>query len=257
MCYIRMRWMLISFMPFWRPICLHVTLCLIVSSCSIHNIRNQRWAIYSSFILDILNIEFFVVLCFDKSVVWICTDHLILWNIVSKFVFFLVYWFLSNKKIFKKINIAHFCQRSNLHLLEAWLFDLANIGYEYPKLRPHRKFAYLTQGGYLKPSSNPRLNYIDPTEQKNHPANSDFDTFFLSFSGNGSGDLFFPKSTWQQGRNALLRLALANEVSPGYDFLIFTDEDAQLENVENPIHFWKQNMSSNPWVRIEVWCEKN
>ena len=158
--------------------------------------------------------------------------------------------FSTNQYFKNKVDIAHPCQRSSLHLLEAWLSDLANIGYKYPELRPRRKFAYLTQGGYLKPSSHPRLNNIDPTDQESHQAN--FDTFFLSFSGNGSGDLFFPKSTWQQGRNALLRLALAHEVSPGYDFLIFTDEDAQLENVENPIHFWKHNMSSNPWVRVEV-----
>ena len=142
-------------------------------------------------------------------------------------------------------------QRSSLHHLEAWLFDLANIGYEFPTLRPHRKFAYLTQGGHLKPSSTPRLNYIDP-DQGNRQDGPDFDTFFLSFSGKGSGDLFFPKSTFQQGRNALLRIALAHEVSPGYEYFIFTDEDVQLQNVENPSHFWKQNMSSNPWVRVEV-----
>ena len=122
--------------------------------------------------------------------------------------------------------------------------------HEFPKLRSHRKFAYLTQGGHLKPSSIPRLNNI-ATEQGHH-AEPDFDIFFLSFSGKGSGDLFFPKSTFQQGRNALLRIALAHEVSPGYEYFIFTDEDVQLQNVENPSHFWKQNMSSNPWVRVEV-----
>ena len=142
-------------------------------------------------------------------------------------------------------------QMSSLHHLQAWLFDLATFGYQFPKLRPHRKFAYLTQGGHLKPSSNPRLNYID-ANQRSHNAEPNFDTFFLSFSGKGSGDLFFPKSTFQQGRNALLRIALAHEVSPGYEYFIFTDEDVQLRNVENPIHFWKQDMSSNPWVRIEV-----
>ena len=142
-------------------------------------------------------------------------------------------------------------QKSSLHHLQAWLFDLANIGYEFPKLRPHRKFAYLTQGGHLKPSSIPRLNNI-ATEQGSHHAEPDFDIFFLSFSGKGSGDLFFPKSTFQQGRNALLRIALAHEVSPGYEYFIFTDEDVQPKNVENPSHFWKQNMSNNPWVRFEV-----
>ena len=33
--------------------------------------------------------------------------------------------------------------------LEAWLFDLKQIGYQTPQLRPHKQFAYLTQVTYL------------------------------------------------------------------------------------------------------------
>ena len=128
--------------------------------------------------------------------------------------------------------------------LEAWLFDLGKIGYQPPQLRAHRQFAYLTQGGALTSTSNPRLN--------SNVSSSSFDTFYLSFSGSGSGDLFFPKSTFQQGRNALLRLALAMEVSPGYDYFVFTDEDVVLKNIDDPSHFWKANMSNDPWVRMEV-----
>ena len=50
-----------------------------------------------------------------------------------------------------------------------------------------------TQGGQLQPTPNPWLNCIDPTATKN----------FNSVSGNRSGDLCFPKSTWQQGRSVL------------------------------------------------------
>ena len=115
---------------------------------------------------------------------------------------------------------------------------------KHPNVRPYRQFAYLTQGAALTSKSNPRLNSA--------VINSSFDTFYLSFSNNGSGDLFFPKSTFQQGRNALLRLALSMEVFPGYDYFVFTDEDVQLENVDDASHFWKTSMSTDPWVRMEV-----
>ena len=42
------------------------------------------------------------------------------------------------------------------------------------------------------------------------------------------------------------------EVAPGYDYFVFTDEDVVLENIDEPSHFWKTNMSSDPWVRLEV-----
>ena len=56
----------------------------------------------------------------------------------------------------------------------------------------------------------------------------------------------------QQGRNALLRLALAMEIPPGFAYFVFTDEDVRLENVDDKSHFWKTNMSTDPWVRMEV-----
>ena len=137
--------------------------------------------------------------------------------------------------------------KDSLPQLEAWLFDLVKIGYQAPQLRPHRQFAYLTQGAALSPTSNPRLKNLS-----SNISSSSFDIFYLSFSNNGSGDLFFPKSTFQQGRNALLRLALSMEISPGYAYFVFTDEDVQLTNVNNPSLFWKTNMSADPWVRMEV-----
>ena len=135
---------------------------------------------------------------------------------------------------------------ASLPFLNAWLIDLAKIGYHNPEPRRHKQFAYLTEGGRLTPTSNPRLNSIT------NGSDATFDIFYLSFGSTGSGDLFFPNSTYQQGRNALLRLALAMEVSPGYAYFIFTDEDVKLENVEEPSHFWKQDMSPDPWFRLEV-----
>ena len=105
---------------------------------------------------------------------------------------------------------------ASLPFLNAWLLDLAKIGYCNPEPRRHKHFAYLTEEGVLTPSSN------------------------------------FPNSTSQQGRNVLLRLALAMEVSPGYAYFIFTDEDVKLENVDDPSHLWKQDMSNDPWFRLEV-----
>ena len=99
--------------------------------------------------------------------------------------------------------------------LEAWLSDLGKIGYKAPQLRPHRKFVYLSQGAALTTTSHPRLNGVVSN------SSSSYDTFYVSFS-NGSGDLFFPNSTFQQGRNALLRLALSMEVPPGYSYFVFT-----------------------------------
>ena len=136
--------------------------------------------------------------------------------------------------------------KADLPQLKAWLLDLGKVGHQPPKVRHHSQFAYLTQGAALTSTSNPRLN----SAVKN--SNSSFDTFYLSFSNNGSGDLYFPNSTFQQGRNALLRLALAMEIPPGFAYFVFTDEDVRLENVDDKSHFWKTNMSTDPWVRMEV-----
>jgi hypothetical protein len=142
-------------------------------------------------------------------------------------------------------------QLFSLHLpaalptLRAWLADLSSLGYSFPALRQHRTFAYLTQGGALTPQGHPRLHSMVDTNR------SDFDVFFLSFSQPGSGDLFFPNSTWQQGRNALLRLALAKEVLPGYKYFVFMDEDTQLKLVNDSSTFWRPDMSADPWGRLE------
>ena len=134
--------------------------------------------------------------------------------------------------------------RTDLMLVEAWIQDLGTVNYTFPRLRSRKRFAYLTQGGKLSASSVPRLLGAGPG-QGGH-----YDTFYLSFH-TPSGDIFFPNSTFQQGRNALLRLALARQVEPGYDYFIFTDEDAKLKVVNNSRTNWTQSMAVNAWERFE------
>ena len=134
--------------------------------------------------------------------------------------------------------------RTSLRLVEAWIQDLGTVNYTLPRLRSRKRFAYLTQGGKLSASSVPRLVGAGPG-QGGH-----YDTFYLSFH-TASGDIFFPNSTFQQGRNALLRLALARQLEPGYDYFIFTDEDLTLQVDNNPKASWKQDMAANPWQRFE------
>ena len=128
----------------------------------------------------------------------------------------------------------------------AWLADLSSLGYAFPRLREHREFVYLTQGARLTNSSVPRLKAPSTSNQ------TDFHTLYLSFTSPPSGDLYFPNSSWQQGRNALLRLALALEVSPGYSYFIFTDEDVTLASDNATGHLWSEDLPSDPWLRLEL-----
>ena len=141
---------------------------------------------------------------------------------------------------------THHSTTTSLKALNAWFLDLASLGFIFPPLRPHKRFVYLTQGAKYSKASVPRLQ--TSTNLANH---SDFDLLYLSFSPPGSGDLYFPNSTFQQGRNALLRLALALEVSPGYNYFIFTDEDVILRSNDDPSHLWREDLSANPWLRFE------
>ena len=136
----------------------------------------------------------------------------------------------------------------DLPLLAAWFTDLATLGLTLPSVPPHRTFAYLTQGSRLSPSAVPRTR---GTRGARGPG-GDYDTFYLSFR-QPSGDLFFPNSTFQQGRNALLRLALAREQPPGYSYFIFTDEDVELKVDNRPKARWRARLPTNPWRRFEEW----
>ena len=133
---------------------------------------------------------------------------------------------------------------ADLQLLDAWFVDLSAVDYVLPAMRQRRSFAYLTQGGNLTPTAVPRTLHSAPGELV------DYDTFYMSFI-TASGDIFFPNSTFQQGRNALLRLALARQLEPGYDYFIFTDEDLTLQVDNNPKASWKEDMAADPWRRFE------
>ena len=129
-------------------------------------------------------------------------------------------------------------------LVEAWRKDLRAVNYSLPLVRKKKSFAYLTQGGRLTPTATPRLQGAAREDGRN------YDTYYLSFL-TPSGDLFFPNSTFQQGRNALLRLALARQLQPGYDYFIFTDEDVTLQVNDDPRARWKEDMAANAWQRFE------
>ena len=137
---------------------------------------------------------------------------------------------------------------ADLQLLDAWFTDLSVVDYVLPAMRQRRSFAYLTQGGKLTPTAVPRTLNTTAGELV------DYDTFYMSFI-TASGDLFFPNSTFQQGRNALLRLALARQLEPGYDYFIFTDEDLTLKVDDNPKASWKEDMAADPWQRFEEFLE--
>merc|ERR1719186_57393 len=69
------------------------------------------------------------------------------------------------------------------------------------------------------------------------------DVFFL-FWGDKTGDIFYPKSTYPQGRNSLLRHALAMEQPPGYKYFVFFDDDMVLSNKDNELFYWKKEMKA-------------
>ena len=102
---------------------------------------------------------------------------------------------------------------TDVSLLSTWLKDLDCAGYQFPPLLSHKKYAYLVQGTSRTPVHN-----LDK--------NDNVDIFFLSFVKK-TGDIFLPNSTFNQGRNALLRHALAMEQSPGYEYFIFVDDDVR------------------------------
>ena len=128
--------------------------------------------------------------------------------------------------------------------LGKWFQDLEDVGYSLPDMKTRKHFAFLTQGSILTPESHPRLRMADPQEEP------DYDAYYLSFK-TPSGDIFFPNSSWQAGRNALLRFALANEIQPGYDYFVFLDEDLEVDPINNSDAFWKENMAQNGWKRFE------
>lgn len=53
--------------------------------------------------------------------------------------------------------------------------------------------------------------------------NIDTDVYHLTFRDNVDGSLYLPKSTWTEGRNALLNVALESKID--YDYYIFCDDD--------------------------------
>ena len=135
---------------------------------------------------------------------------------------------------------------SDIELVYHWFSDLENIGYDLPKMRTRKQFAFLAQGSQLTETSHPRIQQRDPDENPN------YDAYYLSFTI-PSGDIFFSNSSWQQGRNALLRIALAKEVQPGYDYFVFNDEDVRLNIIDNEN---KHGMLIAPGLSVHLSLER-
>ena len=127
-------------------------------------------------------------------------------------------------------------------LLLTWLHDLDSLGYKFPPLLKHKPYVYLIQGASRH-------------DVPNLEATAKSDLFFLTFYQE-NGDIFLPKSTFNEGRNALLRHALAMEQAPGYEYFIFVDDDIILKNVNNTKFFWREDMEQNPWRRFEDFLQQ-
>ena len=132
--------------------------------------------------------------------------------------------------------------RLDISLLGTWLDDLHSLGYRFPPLLKHKPYVYLIQG-----TSRNAIPNLEET------INSDI--FFLTFYQK-TGNIFLPKSTFNEGRNALLRHALAMEQTPGYEYFIFVDDDVDLVTVKEAEYFWKEDMEENPWRRFEQFLQK-
>ena len=132
--------------------------------------------------------------------------------------------------------------RLDISLLGTWLHDLHSVGYRFPPLLKHKPYVYLVQG-----ASRHDIPKLEET------INSDI--FFLTFYQK-TGNIFLPKSTFNEGRNALLRHALAMEQTPGYEYFIFLDDDVDLVTVKDAEYFWREDMEENPWRRFEQFLQK-
>jgi hypothetical protein len=104
-----------------------------------------------------------------------------------------------------------------------------------------KNFIYLFQG------------QSDLIEKYMHLAGrEDADAIFLTYDRPIAGAIFFPNSTWAQGRNKLLTTALNRE--EGYTYYIFCDDDIAFKKGDWK-EFEKQLIKYSPSIAVPV-CEK-
>eukprot|EP00667_Euglena_gracilis_P034978 EG_transcript_62804 len=92
------------------------------------------------------------------------------------------------------------------------------LGSSAAPLLPYKQFVWLLQASTL-----PRNRTLHPNDQR--------DVIWLTF-GDPSGDVYYPNSTFTQGRNRLLDEAISRAVQMpegGYLYYIFMDGDVALE----------------------------
>eukprot|EP00668_Euglena_longa_P023271 GGOE01029031.1.p1 GENE.GGOE01029031.1~~GGOE01029031.1.p1 ORF type:complete len:438 (-),score=79.83 GGOE01029031.1:192-1397(-) len=101
---------------------------------------------------------------------------------------------------------------------------------------PHKKFAWLLQAGTL-----PKKRPVHPTAER--------DVIWLTYR-DASGDVYYPRSTYTQGRNRLLDEAISRAVrmpNGGYLYYIFVDGDVKLTRRLNAEFQYRPRLPSNPY----------
>lgn len=124
-----------------------------------------------------------------------------------------------------------FFEPGDFYLMKAWIEDLYSIGYQFPSLVPHKRFAYLIQTESELPSQLKNIQFFN------------VDVFLLSWKSPPNQldknevkfSIFDPNTTWSSGRNLLLQFLKEQEQQEGkYDYLIFLDDDVRLEIEKKP-----------------------
>lgn len=104
-----------------------------------------------------------------------------------------------------------------------------------------KNFLYLVQG-----QSDLVKNYLHLADRENS------DAIFLTYDKPIQEALFFPNSTWAQGRNKMLEIALTKE---DYLYYIFCDDDIAFKK-GNWDEFEKQIVMLTPAIAIPVFLQK-
>eukprot|EP00667_Euglena_gracilis_P014460 EG_transcript_14970 len=117
---------------------------------------------------------------------------------------------------------------------------MADPGAPPPPL-PYKRFVWLMQAGTL-----PRKLLVRPT--------ADRDVIWLTYHDQ-SGDVYFPNSSYSQGRNRLLDEAMARAVRMprgGYLYYVFMDGDVKLLMRKNTAYYYRPRLPTDPYACFEA-----
>eukprot|EP00668_Euglena_longa_P009524 GGOE01011510.1.p1 GENE.GGOE01011510.1~~GGOE01011510.1.p1 ORF type:complete len:388 (-),score=68.33 GGOE01011510.1:101-1186(-) len=110
-----------------------------------------------------------------------------------------------------------------------------------PSPLPHKQFVWLRQTDTL-----PKKHLPKPTSVR--------DVIWLTYH-DPSGDVFFPNSTYSQGRNRLLDEAISRAVRMplgGYLYYIFMDGDVDLQTRTTREHHYRPSLPADPFDCFET-----